>query len=64
MEERTHRPDKTRTPMAIPDRAKQFAPFASLGSMEKLLRDVAEGRDVGDLEHLDLFEEAEYLLDP
>lgn len=64
MEERTHRPDKIRTPMAVPDRAKQFAPFESLGSMEELLNSVAEGRNVGDLEHFDLFEEPEYLYEP
>lgn len=49
--------------MDIGERAKQFAPYAALGSMEPYLRDVAMGRDVGDMEHEEFFEDLEWLTD-
>lgn len=60
MKERTERPPKVRTPMAIGDRAKQFAPFEALGSMEKMLADVNEGRDIGEPEHFLFTEDMTY----
>lgn len=63
MTDRTERPPKVRPPMDIGERAKQFAPYAALGSMEPYLRDVAMGRDVGDMEHEEFFEDLEWLTD-
>ena len=50
-EERTKRPENIRPKMDIGERAKQFAPYAALGRMDAILRDVERQRDVGDPEH-------------
>lgn len=43
--------------MEIGERAKQFAPYAALGSMEPRLRAVVEGRNTGDPEHEKIYED-------
>lgn len=48
---RNKRPENIRPKMNRGDRAKQFAPFASLGRMDAMLKTVEDRRDVGDPEH-------------
>ena len=48
---RKKRPENIRPKMKREDRAKQFAPFASLGRMDKMLKAGEDNRDVGDPEH-------------
>ncbi|MCF0141859.1 MAG: hypothetical protein HUJ75_00620 [Parasporobacterium sp.] len=55
--ERTERPPKIRPPMDVVDRAKLFAPFAALGSMEAVLKEVEENRDVGDYSYEAIIDE-------
>ena len=50
-EERTKRPENIRPKMDIGERAKQFAPYAALGRMDAILKEVERQRDVGDPEH-------------
>ncbi len=45
---RNRRPDNIRPKMPVSERAKQFAPFAALGRMDKALDEVREGHDIGD----------------
>ena len=49
---RSKRPEHIRPPMNRSDRAKQFAPFASLGRMDSMLKAVEDRQDVGDPEHI------------
>ena len=60
---RTERPPKNYSPMNIGDRAKQFAPYAALGSMEPVLRAIIEGRNVGDFEHVENLEDFNFPAD-
>lgn len=55
-ERRIRRPDHIRPQMPASERAKQFAPFAALGRMDRLLKVVEEQRDTGDLQHEALFD--------
>ena len=48
---RKRRPDNIRPKMKREDRAKQFAPFASLGRMDAMLKRVEDHQSSGDLEH-------------
>ena len=59
MEVRTGRPPRVREAMKVSERAKQFAPFAALGSMEGVLQAVVDGRDVGDPEREQFFDDLE-----
>ena len=48
---RDHRPENIRPRMNVSDRAKQFAPFAALGSMDGLLRQIEDSVKPNDFEH-------------
>lgn len=48
---RSKRPENIGPKMPRSERAKQFAPFAALGRMDRLLRSVEKRRDTQDLEH-------------
>ena len=48
---RNRRPENIRPKMNRENRAKQFAPFASLGRMDAMLKSVEDRRNTGDLEH-------------
>ena len=61
MEIRTERPARVRPPMEVTERAKQFAPYAALGSMDGVLKKVVEGRDVGDYVREETLEDFEYM---
>lgn len=61
LEERTERPPKIRPPMEQGHRAKQFAPFESLGSMTGILKAVEENRSIAELEHIQDGEFLDYL---
>ena len=61
MEERTSRPPHIRPPMARENRAKQFAPFAALGRLDDTLKAVEEGRDIGELEHIRVDDDMDYM---
>ena len=56
-EERTKRPENIRPKMDIGERAKQFAPYAALGRMDAILKEVERQRDVGDPEHEMIFDD-------
>lgn len=45
---RNRRPDNIRPKMPVSERAKQFAPFAALGRMDRALDEVRSAHDVGD----------------
>ena len=47
---RNRRPDNIRPKMPVSERAKQFAPFAALGRMDRALDGVRSAHDVGDPE--------------
>ena len=57
MEVRTSRPEKNYIPMEKGHRAKQFAPFESLGSLDPVMDSVAENRDLHELEHVQNLED-------
>lgn len=52
MELRSRRPDNIKTPMDRLQRAKQFAPYEALGSMEAVMKAVDENRTIEDIEHI------------
>ncbi|MBR5930464.1 MAG: hypothetical protein IKZ95_00390 [Lachnospiraceae bacterium] len=56
-EERTKRPENIRPKMDIGERAKQFAPYAALGRMDTILKEVERQQDVGDPEHEMIFDD-------
>ena len=56
-EERTKRPDNIRPKMDVGERAKLFAPYAALGRMDSILKEVEKRRDVGDPEHEKILED-------
>lgn len=49
---RTGRPENNRPKMSNVDRAKQFAPFAALGRMDKELAYIEREINIGELEHI------------
>lgn len=61
MQPRTERPPHIHPPMAVSDRAKQFAPFAALGRLDDTLKAVEEGRDIGDYIHESNLEDFNYI---
>ena len=54
---RNRRPDNIRPKMPVSERAKQFAPFAALGRMDKELDDVRSMHETGDPEREKFFED-------
>ena len=50
---RTKRPENNRPKMTNIERAKQFAPFAALGKLDKTLKAIEDGVNIGELEHVE-----------
>lgn len=50
-EERTKRPENIRPKMDVGERAKLFAPYAALGRMDTILKQVEEEQTTGELTH-------------
>ena len=50
-EERTKRPENIRPKMDVGERAKLFAPYAALGRMDTILKNVEEEQKTGELTH-------------
>ena len=60
---RTERPPKVRPAMPVAERAKQFAPYAALGSMDPVLQAIIDGRGTGDFERVKNLEDFNLLLE-
>ena len=61
MQERTCRPPKNYIPMAKGHRAKQFAPFESLGSLDPFMERAADERDINEFEHVQNLEDFDHM---
>ncbi|MGI6072472.1 MAG: hypothetical protein ACOX75_05615 [Lachnospiraceae bacterium] len=58
---RTERPPKVRPPMDVGERAKQFAPYAALGSLEGAMSEIIDNHSTKDPERIRNFEDFNYL---
>ncbi len=63
-EPRTERPPHVKPPMNVADRAKQFAPFAALGRLDRAFEIIEKKHDCGELERIEgteIFDDFELL---